>query len=131
MPTAATVPPQIGSPKIVQGAPKFAAYTVVDGTWKEKDDTQMLMTRDGDSKVNNFTFWSPGIDAQCDWVIINTEGNAAATVGEVITEVVPEGQTARAFIVMPGTETSEFGGKPLKQSVKLAYYAGFTPTVNS
>ena len=114
---------QIGSGLLTTLSPKFTNYVVVDGTWKEKDSTQHLRTDDGDSKVYNYTFFLAGVDASCDVVI-----KAAATpltVGSVLSELTPG---TRAFVVL-SADIHEFGGKPTKQSLQLAYHTGFTPSV--
>jgi hypothetical protein len=115
--------PQIGTALLLKSAPTFADYIVVDGTWKEKDSTQMQRTDDGDSEVANYTFWQAGVDASCDLVI--KSGEVALEVGDVLAESSPG---TRSFVVI-SAETSDYGGKPLKQSVTLAYHVGFTATV--
>ena len=131
MPTAATVPPQVGSGLLIKGAPKFRDFVIIDKSWKEKDDTQVLRTDDGDSNVFNYTFWRPGMELNCDWNIKKAVEDGAtgvpAVIGDVVSEVVLSG-TAKVFVVL-AADTSEFGGMPLKQTVKLGYHVGFTPTV--
>lgn len=83
----------------------------------------MQRTDDGDGEVYNYTFWNPGVDAQCDVVV--KLGEDLLIVGSVLTGT---GTDTRAFTVV-GVDTSDFGGKPLKQSLQLAYHEGFTPTV--
>jgi hypothetical protein len=114
---------QIGTGLLLKSAPKFTDYIVVDGTWKEKDSTQIHRTDDGDSAVANYATWRPGVDASCDLVI--KAGETALVIGNVLAEASPG---TRSFVVMDA-ETTDFGGKPLKQSVQLAYHTGFTPTV--
>jgi len=114
---------QIGSEVVQQGAPKFANYVVVAGTWKEKDTTDMQRTDDGDSEVYNYSFWKAGVDATCDLIIKADQSRLAK--GSVLSESSPG---TRAFVVID-VETSDFGGMPLKQSVTLAYHNDFTPTV--
>jgi hypothetical protein len=114
---------QIGTGLLLTTAPKFADYVVVDGTWKEKDSTQIQRTDDGDGLVYNYTTWQPGVDASCDLVIKATKSKLA--VGNVLAESSPG---TRSFVVL-SADTSDYGGKPLKQSVTLAYHTGFTPSV--
>lgn len=114
---------QIGSEVVQLGAPKFADYVVVDGTWKEKDTTEMQRTDDGDSAVYNYSFWRPGIEATADLMIKADE--SPLEVGDVLAESSPG---TRSFVVI-AAEKSSYGGMPLKQTVTLAYHAGFTATV--
>lgn len=114
---------QLGSGLLNTTAPKFSDYVVVDGTWKEKDSTEHVRTDDGDSKVYNYTFFRAGVDASCDVVIKATK--SALTKGSVLAEASPG---TRSWIVL-GADTSDFGGKPLKQSLTLALHTGFTATV--
>lgn len=114
---------QIGTGLLLQSAPKFADYIVVDGTWKEKDSTQIQRTDDGDSNVANYTTWRPGADCSCDLVI--KAGESPLAIGDVLAESSPG---TRSFVVIDASK-ADFGGKPLKQSVQLAYHTGFTPTV--
>lgn len=114
---------QVGSEVVALGAPKFANYVVVDGTWKEKDTTESLRTDDGDSNVYNYSFWRPGMEATADLVIKADQSPLA--VGAVLAESNPG---TRSFVVL-AAEKSSYGGMPLKQSVTLAYHTGFTPTV--
>ena len=123
---AVPVVPQVGTGVLTKGAPKFTGYTVVKGTFKLKDDTDIMRTDDGDSNVFNYTGWKPGSECSCDVVLAADSAELAKL--NVLTELVPEGQTARSFIVIDA-ETADFGGPPLKQSLKLAYHAGFTATV--
>jgi len=116
---------QIGTSLLRRSAPTFADYIVVDGTWKEKDSTQHERTDDGEGEVANYSFWRPGVDVSCDLVI-----KAAATPlnkGDVLTE---EGSGGRTYVVIEA-DLQNFGGRPLKQTVQLAYHLGFTATVVS
>jgi len=83
----------------------------------------MQRTDDGDSDVYNYTFWRPGADCSADLVI--KAGEAALAVGDVLAEASPG---TRSFVVI-SVDTADFGGKPLKQSVQLAYHEGFTPSI--
>lgn len=114
---------QVGNEVVALGAPKFSAYVVVDGTWKEKDTTEKLRTDDGDSEVYNYSFWRVGMEASCD-VVIKAE-EVPLAVGDVLAELSPG---TRSFVVLEA-EQSSFGGMPLKQALTLAYHDGFTPTV--
>ncbi|MFZ4597820.1 MAG: hypothetical protein ACOYNN_04170 [Terrimicrobiaceae bacterium] len=115
--------PQLGSALLISTAPKFSNYVVVEGTWKEKDSTQMQRTDDGDGNVYNYAFWQPGADCSCDLVIKGS--NSRLAVGGTLAESSPG---TRTFVVI-SVDTSDFGGKPLKQTVQLAQHTGFTPTV--
>ena len=114
---------QLGNEVVVLGAPKFTSYVVVDGTWKEKDTTEMQRTDDGAGSVYNYSFWRAGSEASADVVI--KAGADPLDVGDVLSELTPG---TRAFVVTAASK-SDFGGKPLKQSLTLAYHTGFTPTV--
>ena len=118
----------LGTAVVHQVSPVFTNYVVVDGTWKEKDSTQMHRTDDGTGSVYNYSFWQQGADCSCD-LIIKT-GQTKLLKGDVLTETsteTSEGETsARSFVVI-SADLSDFGGKPLKQSVQLAYHVGFTP----
>lgn len=116
---------QLGTSLVKKSAPLFTSFVVVDGTWKEKDTTMHERTDDGSGSVVNYSFWLAGVDATCDLVI-----KAAGTPlnkGDVLTE---SGTGGRAFVVLEA-DLQNFGGKPLKQAVQLAYHIGFTPTVIS
>lgn len=116
---------QLGTALIHKSAPTFTNFVVVDGTWKEKDTTAKERTDDGSGSVANYSFWRPGVDVSCDLVIKST--GAPVNIGDVITE---SGSGGRTFIVLEA-DLQNFGGKPLKQAVQLAYHVGFTPTVVS
>jgi hypothetical protein len=114
---------QIGSGLLTKSAPKFANYVVVKGTWKEKDNTQMQRTDDGDSAVYNYTFFTPGVDATCDLVV--KTGHDPITKGSVLAESSPG---TRSFVVVEADQ-ADFGGMPIKQTVQLAYHTDFTPSI--
>lgn len=116
---------QLGTALLKKSAPTFADYIVVDGTWKEKDSTQHERTDGGDGNVANYSFWRPGVDASCD-LVIKASGEPLNK-GDVLTE---SGSGGRTYVVLEA-DLQNFGGKPLKQSVQLAYHTGFTPTVVS
>ena len=116
---------QLGTALLQKSAPTFADYIVVDGTWKEKDSTQHELTAGGDGLVANYSFWRPGVDASCDLVI--KADSAPLNKGDVLTEA---GGGGRTYVVLEA-DLQNFGGKPLKQTVQLAYHLGFTPTVVS
>jgi hypothetical protein len=106
-------PSQKGTPLKVTASPKFADFVVEDGSWKEKDATEHQEFKNGESETENLTFFNPGIEATCTWVI--KEGQSAAKKGDVVSEA---GGGARKWVVLE-VETSEYGGKPLKQNVTL------------
>jgi len=114
---------QLGTVLLRKSAPLFANHVVVDGTWKEKDSTMHERTDGGDGLVANYSFWRPGVDVSCDLVIKST--GVALNKGDVLEEI--DGDE-RAFVVIEA-DLQNFGGKPLKQTVSLAYHTGFTPTV--
>ena len=116
---------QLGTGLLRQSAPTFANFIVVDGTWKEKPSTAHERTDGGDGLVVNYSFWRPGVDCTADLVI--KTGHVAPTIGDVLTSTET---TPRAFVVLDAPE-SNFGGKPLKVSVQLAFHDDFTPTVVS
>jgi hypothetical protein len=120
----------LGTGLVREVAPTFANFVVVDGTWKEKDTTMHERTDGGDGNVLNYSFWKPGVDATCDLVL--KVGSVPLLIGDVLTETAdPQaGATVRSFVVLDATK-SNFGGKPLRQAVQLAYHTGFTPTVVS
>lgn len=113
---------QLGTSLLRKSAPTFADYIVVDGTWKEKDSTQHERTDDGEGAVANYSFWRPGVDASCDLVI--KADAAPLNKGDVLQE---SGNGGRKYVVLE-VDLQNFGGKPLKQSVQLAYHLGFNPT---
>jgi hypothetical protein len=83
-----SVPPQIGVAALaVKGAPRFTNYVVVDDTWERTPSLQMLMTRDGNSNVFNYTGWSPGDDVQADWHIL--KGQPEANPMDIVVENLP------------------------------------------
>jgi hypothetical protein len=112
---------QLGTGLLHKVAPTFSNFIVVDGTWKEKDSTMHERTDGGDGLVANYSFWRPGVDATCDLVI--KLGGTALNKGDVLTE---SGGGGRAFVVLEA-DLQNFGGKPLKQAVQLAYHIGFNP----
>jgi hypothetical protein len=116
---------QLGTALIRKSAPTFTNFIVVDGTWKEKDTTQHERTDGGDGLPVNYAFWRPGVDASCDLVI--KAGASALNKGDVLTE--SDGEE-RTFVVLEA-DLQNFGGKPLKQAVQLAYHVGFTPDIVS
>ncbi len=116
---------QLGTALLRKSAPLFADYIVVDGTWKEKDSTQHERTDDGAGAVANYAFWRPGVDVTCDLVI--KASAEPLNKGDVLTE---SGSGGRTYVVLE-VDLQNFGGKPLKQTVQLAYHTGFTPTVVS
>jgi hypothetical protein len=105
-----SVPPQIGaSGLVVHGAPRFANFVVIDNTWKKSDALQVQKTRDGNSNMFNYTGWSPGDDAQCDWNII--KGNAPAKTMDIVIELLPlhfSGQPVNATTIPIGGVTYTF-----------------------
>lgn len=113
---------QVGSGLLTKGAPKFTDYVVVDGTWKEKANDAMLRTDDGDGAVYNYSGWRAGVDASCEVVV--KAGEAPLAKLDVLAEASPG---TRSFVVID-VETSSFGGSPLKQTLQLAYHAGFSAT---
>lgn len=117
--------PQIGISLLRKSAPTFPSHIVVDGTWKEKDSTQHERTDGGDGTVANYAFWRAGVDVSCDLVI--KASGTALNKGDILTE---SGTGGRTYVVIEA-DLQNFGGKPLKQSVQLAYHTGFTATVVS
>lgn len=115
---------QLGTSLLRRSSPTFADYIVVDGTWKEKDSTQHERTDDGAGAVANYAFWRPGVDVSCDLVIKSTA--QPLNKGDVLTEEAG----GRTYVVLE-CDLQNFGGKPLKQTVQLAYHLGFTPAVAS
>jgi hypothetical protein len=106
-------PSQKGTPLKVTASPKFSAFVVEDGSWKEKDATEHQEFKNGESETENLTFFNPGIEATCTWVI--KDASTPAAKGDVVAEASP---STRKWVVLEA-ETSEFGGKPLKQNVTL------------
>lgn len=104
-------PSQQGTALKTQSSPTFSSYVVVDGSWKVKDAVQHTETLDGASQTNNITFWNPGLDVTCEWVVKSASTPAAKG------DVVSAGGTV-SYLVLD-VETSEYGGRPLKQSVTL------------
>lgn len=111
-------PVQKGNELVAKPAPSFTNFVVVDGTWKEKDALVVVETLDGNSETHNYTGSNPGVDATCDVVIKKTDpATAPLKKMDVITttETVP-----RKFLVLD-VENSDFGGRPLKQTLTLAH----------
>lgn len=103
--------------------PKFTDYVVVAGTWKEKDNTQVESTEDGDGSLLNHTSWSPGVDATCTVVI--KKGATPLKKSDVLAALAPD---SRKFFVMD-VDTEKHGGKPAKQSLTLSYKEDFDPSI--
>lgn len=106
-------PIQRGNVLIAAPAPTFTKFVVVEGTWKEKPALDITVTKDGNSETYNYTGADPGVDATADLVLKATAVPLKKLDVIVTTETAP-----RKFVVME-VETSEYGGKPLKQSVSL------------
>ena len=85
----------------------------------------MERTDGGDGLVVNYSFWRPGVDCTADLVI--KAGEVAPKKGDVLTSTET---SSRSFVVLEA-DISNFGGKPLKVAVQLAYHDDFTPTVVS
>jgi hypothetical protein len=114
-----TFPSQQGSQKALQiPAPIFASYTVLDKTWKEKDNTTMKDYKNGASQTVLSTFTDPGIDATCT-VIVNT-GAALLVKGMSITPTTDTVATPRAMLVVD-VDNAEFGGDVVEQQLKLRF----------
>lgn len=103
-------PTQSGTALQVTATPTFSSFVVIDGTWKVKDTTSHVETMNGQSKTENFTFYNPGTEVTAEWTI--KSGQTAAAKGDVVTG------SGTKFLVLEA-ETSEYGGRPLKQSVTL------------
>ena len=118
---------QLANGLFIKGAPKFTDYVVPADTWKEKPNTDVLRTDDGDGAVYNYTSWKPGVDATCDLMIKLAAG--ASAVPEKLDVLAALAPDSRSFIILDFT-VEYLGGKPVKLSgVQLAYHEGFTPTV--
>jgi len=116
-------PIQKGPNLIAKPAPTFTKFVVVDGTWKEKDSLEINETKDGNSETYNYTGANPGVDATCE-VVIKVLDPVVVPLAKL--DVLTSTETApRSFVVLD-VETGEFGGKPLKQTLTLAYRASLT-----
>jgi hypothetical protein len=104
-------PNQQGTGLIATATPLFSKYVVVDGTWKVQDALEHIETKDGASQSANVSFFNPGKNISCDWVV--KTGQALAAKGDIVADT-----TAAKYLVLE-VDNSDFGGKPVKQSVKL------------
>ena len=118
-------PVQKGNQLVFKPAPTFTSFVVVDGTWRERDTTDMTVTKDGASETHNKTYADPGVDVQCEWVIMS--GQTPAKKGDVVTS---GGESPARKFTVDDVETMDLGGKPLKQSVTLSYKASLQASLS-
>ena len=114
-----TFPLQQGAQKVLQiASPLIAGVTIIDGTWKEKDSTVDKNYKNGASQTFLTAFADPGVDATCEWLV--DVGTALFVKGESVTPTTDTVTTPREFLIMD-VDNSEYGGFPMKQSVKLQF----------
>lgn len=123
-----STPAQKGKQLVQSKAPTFANYLVVDGTWKEKPNTDIETTKDGGGTAN-LSAGDPGSDAQCDLVLKKgisegVDADPLNVLDELVETATIGGSTTEGDLrtwIVTEVETTCKNGKPVMQSVKLLY----------